>query len=80
MYLANLTRPDITFAVNLLAMYSYAPTRRHCNEIKHILRYLRETIDLGLFTPNGDRTKHIAPKLFYTHEPQKNDNIDIKHI
>ena len=29
MYLANYTRPDITFAVNLLARYSSSPTRRH---------------------------------------------------
>ena len=29
MYLANCTRPDIAFAVNLLARYSSAQTRRH---------------------------------------------------
>ena len=40
MYLANCTRPDIAFSVNLLARYSSAPTRRHWNGIKHILRYL----------------------------------------
>ena len=28
----------------------------------------------------GDRTKHIAPKFFYTHELQKSGNIDIKQI
>ena len=55
MYLANYTQPDIAFAVNLLARYSSAPTRRHWNGIKHILRYLRGTIDLGLFYPNGSK-------------------------
>ena len=35
--------------VNLLARYSSAPTYRHCNGIKHIFRYLRGTIDIGLF-------------------------------
>ncbi|XP_069150296.1 secreted RxLR effector protein 161-like [Solanum lycopersicum] len=49
MYLANTTRPDIAFAVNLLARYSFAPTRRHWNGIKHILRYLKGTTDMGLF-------------------------------
>ena len=49
MYLANYTRPDIAFYVNLLARYSSAPTRRHWNGIKHILRYLRGTTDMGLF-------------------------------
>lgn len=52
MYLAGCTRPDISFSVNLLARYSSAPTRRHWNGIKHILRYLKGTIDLGLFYSN----------------------------
>ena len=49
MYLANCTRPDIAYAVNLLARYSSAPTRRHWNGIKHILRYLHETTDWDYF-------------------------------
>ena len=49
MYLANCTRPDIAFFVNLLARYSFAQTRRHWNGIKHILRYLRGTTDISLF-------------------------------
>jgi hypothetical protein len=28
----------------------------------------------------GDRTKHISPKFFYTHELQKSDDIDVKQI
>ena len=54
MYLANATRTDITFSVNLLARYSSSPTRRHCNRVKHILRYLRGTSDIGLFYSNKD--------------------------
>ena len=26
----------------------------------------------------GDRTKHILPKFFYTHEVQKSGEIDVK--
>ena len=48
MYLANCTRPDIAFAVNLLARHSAAPTR-HWVGVKTILRYLKGTLDLGLF-------------------------------
>ena len=48
LYLANCTRPDIAFATNLLARYSYVPTRRHWNGIKHVFRYLQGTVDLGL--------------------------------
>ena len=28
----------------------------------------------------GDRTKHISPKFFYTHELQKNCEIDVQQI
>ena len=49
MYLANSTRPDIAFVVNLLARHSAALTKRHWNRVKNILRYLQGTPDLGLF-------------------------------
>ena len=48
MHLAQCTRSNITFAVNLLARFSSEPTRRHWNGIKHIFHYLQGTIDLGL--------------------------------
>ena len=49
MYLASHTRPDISFAVNLLAKYSSSPTRRHWTGVKQIFRYLRGTMDMGLY-------------------------------
>ena len=49
MYFANCIRPDIAFSVNLLARYSSAPTKRHWNGVKHILRYLRGTSDMDLY-------------------------------
>jgi hypothetical protein len=49
MYLANCTRPDISFAVNLLARYNASPTKRHWVGVKNILRYLQGTKDLDLF-------------------------------
>ena len=49
MYLANCTHPYITFSINLLVRYSSAPTQRHWNDIKHILRYLQRTTDMSLF-------------------------------
>jgi hypothetical protein len=36
MYLTNCTRPDIAFAVNLLARHSAAPTKRHWTGAKNI--------------------------------------------
>ena len=49
MYLVNSTRPDIAFAVNLLARHSAKPTKRHWVGVKIVLRYLIGTRDLGLF-------------------------------
>ena len=60
MYLAQCTRPDITFAVNLLARFSSEPTRRHWNGIKHIFRYLRGTIDLGLYYSKESTTSGLV--------------------
>ncbi|KAM1987280.1 hypothetical protein ACFX15_034572 [Malus domestica] len=51
LYLAQCTRPDISFAVNLLARYNNAPTRRHWTGVKDIFRYLKGTTNLGLFYP-----------------------------
>ena len=71
-YLANYTRPDIAFSVNLLARYNSAPTKRHWNEIKHILRYLRGTSDMRLFY-----SKAMEPQLLgyanagYLSDPHK---------
>lgn len=49
MYLANHTRPDIAFSVNLLARHSSQPTIRHWNGVKRIFRYLKGSQDRGLF-------------------------------
>jgi hypothetical protein len=59
MYLANNTRPNIAFAVNYLARHSAAPTTRHWNDIKNILPYLNDTIDLGLFFQRNQESNLI---------------------
>ena len=72
MYLANCTRPDIAFSVNLLARYSSAQTRRHWNGIKHVLRYLSGTIDMGLFYSNKSKEKLLEyADAGYLLDPQK---------
>ena len=49
MYFANCTRLYIVFSVNLLVRYSFAQTKRHWNDIKHISCYLQGTIDMSIF-------------------------------
>ena len=41
--------------MNLLARFSSAPTQRHWTGVKNIFRYLKGTINLGLFYPYGKR-------------------------
>ena len=60
MYLANCDRPDIAFAVNLLARYSSEPTKIHWKGINHIFRYLRGTTDLGLFYSKSSKLPSIG--------------------
>ncbi|KAL0291394.1 UNVERIFIED_CONTAM: Retrovirus-related Pol polyprotein from transposon TNT 1-94 [Sesamum calycinum] len=57
MYLADNTRPDIAFSVNLLARYNSTQTKRHWNGVKHILRYLRGTSDMGLYFERHENAK-----------------------
>jgi transposase InsO family protein len=47
MYLTN-TRPDICFAVNTLSQFLVEPRRVHLVAAKHVMRYLKGTIDYGL--------------------------------
>src|SRR5882757_6758809 len=47
MYLTNM-RPDICFAVNTLSQFLKDPRHVHLIAAKHILRYLRGTVDYGL--------------------------------
>ncbi|KAM2134191.1 hypothetical protein ACFX1R_004222 [Malus domestica] len=65
LYLAQCTRHDIFIAVNLLARYSNAPTRKHWTGVKDIFRYFKGTTDLGLFYPYGSSsdTSHPASRV-----------------
>ena len=48
MYLTN-TRPDICFAVNTLSQYLVQPRWVHLIATKHVMIYLKGTIDFGLY-------------------------------
>jgi hypothetical protein len=55
MWLANRTRPDIAFAVNVLARYTSKPTARHWSGVKRIFRYLSKTSDYGILYKRGTK-------------------------
>nr|GEZ34974.1 retrovirus-related Pol polyprotein from transposon TNT 1-94 [Tanacetum cinerariifolium] len=48
MYLTS-SRPDIVHATCLCARYQAKPTKKHLKEVKRIFRYLRGTINTGLW-------------------------------
>jgi hypothetical protein len=47
MYLTN-TRPDTCFAMNTLSQYLVEPRRVHLVAAKHVMRYLKGTLEYGL--------------------------------
>ncbi|WVZ19823.1 hypothetical protein V8G54_007145 [Vigna mungo] len=51
-FLCN-SRPDINFVVGLVSRFMSDPRHTHLTIAKHILRYLKATIDFGLFFPKG---------------------------
>ena len=58
MYLTN-TRPDICFVVNTLSQYMVNPKHIHLVGAKHVMRYLKGTLDYGLrYASNGEIKLH----------------------
>lgn len=52
MYITT-TRPDLQFAVSLLSRYMAKPTQLHLQAAKRVLRYLRGTMDFGVWYKRG---------------------------
>lgn len=60
-YLAVATRPDLAYAVGVLARFSSNPGMQHWKACKHVFRYLKGTIDQRLiYGP----VKKESPELF----------------
>ena len=45
----SITRPDVSFAVNKVCQFMHRPTDIRWSEVKRILRYLKDTINYGLY-------------------------------
>jgi hypothetical protein len=58
MYLVN-TRPYICFAINTLSQFQVEPRQEYWIAAKHVLRYIRGTINYGLrYTASSDIKLH----------------------
>ncbi|KAI3462288.1 hypothetical protein Pfo_018951, partial [Paulownia fortunei] len=53
----NLTRPDISFAVDIVSRYMQNPKKSHLEAVRRILRYVKSTIDYGLLYKKGEGCK-----------------------
>ena len=64
-WLSVSTRPDLANVTNSLAKYLNNPSVGHLNQCKHVLRYLKGTIDKGICF-----TKHNQPTYSLTSNSQ----------
>src|SRR5258708_2032490 len=65
-YIANSTRLEISYSVNVLARNTHAPTKRHWQGVLNILRYLNGSRDYGLYYRRVDQPNnndHEALKI-----------------
>ena len=54
------TRPDILFGVGLVSRYMETPTTSHLKAAKRILRYIKGTIDFGLYYSTSNNFKLVG--------------------
>jgi len=59
MYLTA-TRPDMMFVVSLISRYMENPTELHLQVAKRVLRYLKGTLDFGIFYNKGRNNDLVA--------------------
>lgn len=59
MYLMLSTRPDIVYTVSQLSRFSANPTEKHKVAVKHVLRYLKQTIDYSLVFDSSNKDKSL---------------------
>lgn len=59
LYLATRTRPDIATAVSFLSRFTANPAPAHWAGLKRIVRYLKGTVNHGLFYPQNDKSVQL---------------------
>lgn len=79
MYLSTSTRPDITFCVSLLSRRLDKPTDQVWKAGKRILRYLQNTINMGLEYTREDNASG-EPVVAYCDANWATDKLDRKSV
>jgi hypothetical protein len=68
------TRPDMMYVVSLISRFMERPTELHLNVAKRVLRYLKGTMNFGLFYRKGEKQELIG----YTDSDYAGDQDDRK--
>jgi len=64
LWLALNTRPDIMYAVNQLSKYNNNPGPKHWYAMEQVLRYLKGTLEYGLYFNRAPLKPELASQLF----------------
>ena len=54
------SRPDITFAVGVCAIYQAEPKMSHLTQVKRILKYVNSTSDYGILFSHSENSRLVG--------------------
>lgn len=78
-YLADFTRPNITYITGRLGAANHKPTERHLQALKATIRYLSGAKEMGILYPSGQcRPPHLHLLQFKVDESFAGDSQDRK--
>ncbi|XP_042753315.1 secreted RxLR effector protein 161-like [Lactuca sativa] len=69
------TRPDLSYSVGIASRFTEEPTTLHFQVVKHILRYVKGTVDYGL---NYGRGREIEDLVGFTDSDLGGDLVNSK--
>ncbi|GJR82372.1 putative ribonuclease H-like domain-containing protein [Tanacetum coccineum] len=78
MYLTA-SRPDIVHATCYCARYQAKPTEKHLTAVKRIFRYLKDSINMGLWYPKDSQKIHQSPRGIFINQAKYAQEILKKH-
>ncbi|TID31301.1 hypothetical protein CANINC_000106, partial [Pichia inconspicua] len=76
LFAANTCRPDLSFAASTLSRYIKDPRENHVAAAKHVLRYIKGTLDHGIIYQKKDKFELVG----YSDSDWAGDKFDRKSI
>ena len=73
LFVANCSRPDLSFAVSFLSQFCSNPSRKHWAAVKHLLRYLKGTASLCIIYHKCEK-----PAVIYSDADFASNKVDRK--